>query len=56
MGIFFLLTRGRSCHSPKVDYVGGGVAVKWVEDKDQELSFEHGQPELLTRHASVDGE
>lgn len=30
--------------------------MKWVEDKDQELGFERGQPELLTRHASVDGE
>lgn len=28
----------------------GGVARKWAEDKDQELSFGHSTFELLTRH------
>lgn len=28
----------------------GGVARRWAEDKDQELSFGHSTFELLTRH------
>lgn len=30
-----------------MDYPGGGVAMKWAEDKDQELGFEPGKSELL---------
>lgn len=37
-------------------YILGRVVMRWVEDKNQELSFGHSKFELLVRHPSAEGE